>query len=213
MITNVAGFIAISALVIIAPGPDTAVVVRNALRDGTRGAMATSLGVVAGLAIWTTTASAGLAALLRASEPAFVALKLAGAIYLAYLGLRSLLDAVRRSQAPASSGERGSRATAQRPRVSLRQGMVSDLGNPKIAVFFTTFLPQFVRGHHASFLPLLTLGLIFCALTLIWLAGYSVLVARAGDLLRRGPLRRALDGVTGIVLIGLGVRLALERRT
>ncbi|HLW95549.1 MAG TPA: LysE family transporter, partial [Solirubrobacteraceae bacterium] len=77
----------------------------------------------------------------------------------------------------------------------------------------TSFLPQFVRGHHASFLPLLALGLIFCALTLTWLVGYSVLVARAGDLLRRGRLRRALDGVTGVVLLGFGVRLAFERRT
>jgi len=212
MITVLLGFIAISALVIIAPGPDTAVVVRNSLRGGTRGALATSLGVVAGLAIWTAMASVGLAALLRASEPAFLALKLAGAIYLAYLGVRSLWDAVRRSPTPAPGGERRPSA-AQHPLVSLRQGLVSDLGNPKIAVFFTTFLPQFVRGHHASFLPLLALGLIFCALTLGWLAGYSVLVARAGDLLRRGSLRRALDGVTGIVLIGFGVRLALERRT
>ncbi|MGA3362305.1 MAG: LysE family translocator [Solirubrobacteraceae bacterium] len=212
MITDFAGFIAISALVIIAPGPDTAVVTRNALRDGTRGALATSLGVVAGLAVWTVTASVGLAALLRASEPAFVTLKLAGAIYLAYLGVRSLWDAVRRSPARASSEERAPRAR-QRPLVSLRQGLVSDLGNPKIAVFFTTFLPQFVGDHHASFLPLLTLGLIFCALTLAWLVGYSALVARVGDLLRRGRLRRALDGVTGIVLIGLGARLALERRT
>jgi threonine/homoserine/homoserine lactone efflux protein len=212
MITDLLGFIAISALVIIAPGPDTAVVVRNSLRGGTRGAFATSLGVVAGLVIWTAMASVGLAALLRASEPAFLALKLAGAIYLAYLGVRSLWDAIRRSPAPSSGGERRP-STAQRPLVSLRQGLVSDLGNPKIAVFFTTFLPQFVRGHHASFLPLLALGLIFCALTLAWLAGYSVLVARAGDLLRRGALRRALDGVTGVVLIGFGVRLALERRT
>jgi threonine/homoserine/homoserine lactone efflux protein len=212
MITDFAGFIAISALVIIAPGPDTAVVTRNALRDGTRGALATSVGVVAGLAVWTVTASVGLAALLRASEPAFVALKLAGAIYLAYLGVRSLWDAVHRSPVRASGDERAPRAP-QRPLVSLRQGLVSDLGNPKIAVFFTTFLPQFVSGHHASFLPLLTLGLIFCALTLTWLVGYSVLVARAGDLLRRGRVRRALDGVTGIVLIGLGVRIALERRT
>ena len=211
MITDFAGFVAISALVIIAPGPDTAVVVRNALRAGTRGAIATSLGVVLGLAVWTLTASVGLAALLRASEPAFVTLKLAGAIYLLYLGVRSLWDALRRS-ATHPDGERAP-YTGQRAPVSLRQGLVSDLGNPKIAVFFTSFLPQFVRGHHASFLPLLALGLIFCALTLTWLVGYSVLVARAGDLLRRGPLRRALDGATGVVLIGLGVRLALEPRT
>jgi threonine/homoserine/homoserine lactone efflux protein len=212
MITDLPGFIAISALVIIAPGPDTAVVVRNSLRAGVRGAFATSLGVVAGLVVWTVTASVGLAALLRASEPAFVALKLAGAAYLAYLGVRSLWEAVRRSARSDGVGARSAHAL-QRPLVSLRQGLVSDLGNPKIAVFFTSFLPQFVRAHHASFAPLLTLGLIFCALTLVWLAGYSVLVARAGEVLRRGRLRRALDGVTGVVLIGLGVRLALERRT
>jgi threonine/homoserine/homoserine lactone efflux protein len=212
MITDFAGFVAISALVIVAPGPDTAVVVRNAWRAGTRGAIATSFGVVLGLAVWTVTASVGLAALLRASEPAFVALKLAGAAYLLYLGVRSLWDALRRSAADASNGEPAPH-TPQRPLVSLRQGLISDLGNPKIAVFFTSFLPQFVRGHHASFLPLLALGLIFCALTLTWLVGYSVLIARAGDLLRRGRLRRALDGVTGVVLIGLGVRVALERRS
>jgi threonine/homoserine/homoserine lactone efflux protein len=212
MITDFAGFVAISALVIVAPGPDTAVVVRNAWRAGARGAIATSFGVVLGLAVWTVTASVGLAALLRASEPAFVALKLAGAIYLLYLGVRSLWDALRRSPAPPANGEHAS-CTPQRRLISLRQGLISDLGNPKIAVFFTSFLPQFVRGHHASFLPLLALGLIFCALTLAWLVGYSVLIARAGDLLRRGRLRRALDGVTGVVLIGLGIRVALERRT
>ena len=177
MITDFAGFVAISAVVIVAPGPDTAVVVRNAWRAGTRGAIATSFGVVLGLAVWTVTASVGLAALLRASEPAFVALKLAGAAYLLYLGVRSLWDALRRS-VDASSGELAP-PTPQRPLVSLRQGLISDLGNPKIAVFFTSFLPQFVRGHHASFLPLLALGLIFCALTLTWLVGYSVL-DRAG---------------------------------
>jgi threonine/homoserine/homoserine lactone efflux protein len=212
MITDFAGFIAISALVIIAPGPDTAVVVRNAWRAGTRGAIATSFGVVGGLAVWTVTASVGLAALLRASEPAFVALKIAGAVYLLYLGVRSLWDAIRHSAPDAANGA-PAQHVRQRQLVSLRQGLISDLGNPKIAVFFTSFLPQFVRGHHASFLPLMALGLIFCALTLAWLVGYSILIARAGDLLRRGRVRRVIDGLTGVVLIGLGVKIALERRT
>ncbi len=96
--------------------------------------------------------------------------------------------------------------------MSLRQGLISNLGNPKIAVFFTSFLPQFVPTHHSQFFALLTLGLLFCAMTLAWLAAYSVLVARAGDLLRRSSVRRALDGLTGVVLVGLGFRLALERR-
>jgi threonine/homoserine/homoserine lactone efflux protein len=98
-------------------------------------------------------------------------------------------------------------------RLSLRQGLISNLGNPKIAVFFTSFLPQFVPAQHPPFVALLTLGLLFCVMTLAWLTGYSILVARAGDILRRPSVRRALDGLTGAVLIGLGFRLALERRT
>ena len=114
----------------------------------------------------------------------------------------SRISACARCGTRSAAAPRTRRAPERRARraasaVSLRQGLISDLGNPKIAIFFTTFLPQFVSGHHASFVPLMTLGLIFCALTLAWLAGYSVLAARAGDLLRRGPLRRGLDGATG----------------
>lgn len=93
----------------------------------------------------------------------------------------------------------------------MRQGVISNLGNPKIAVFFTSFLPQF-SGHSADFFSLLLLGLVFCTLTLLCLAGYALVVARAGDFLRRPSIRRAVDGLTGIVLIGLGVRLATEQR-
>jgi threonine/homoserine/homoserine lactone efflux protein len=202
------GFLAISALVIVIPGPDMALVARNVLRGGRRRGIATALGVFSGLVLWTLAASIGLAALLRASEPAFVALKIAGSLYLVYLGVRSLFDALRRAKK--GDGRRRVREV-ERSTVSLRQGLVSNLGNPKIAVFFTSFLPQFVPAHHSQFFALLTLGLLFCVLTLAWLTVYSALVARAGDLLRRSSVRRALDGLTGAMLIGLGARLALER--
>ncbi len=198
-------FLALSALVIVAPGPDMALVARNALLGGTRTAVLTAFGVVTGLAIWTLAASAGIAALLRASEPAFLALKVVGATYLAYLGVQALRAAWRRDDGATSPGRPG------RPRRALRQGLLSNLGNPKIAVFFTSFLPQFAPPG-SSFVTLLALGLVFCLMTLAWLVGYGAVVARAGDVLRRPRVRRALEGLTGAVLIAFGVRLATEHR-
>jgi threonine/homoserine/homoserine lactone efflux protein len=94
----------------------------------------------------------------------------------------------------------------------VRQGLISDLGNPKIAVFFTSLLPQFTPHAGSTFLPLLGLGLLFCVLTLAWLALYSIAVAQARDLLSRTRVRRAFDAVMGATLVALGVRLAAEHR-
>ncbi len=95
---------------------------------------------------------------------------------------------------------------------AFRQGLLSDLGNPKIAVFFTSLLPQFVQGTGSAFTPLLLLGVLFAVLTLLWLAVYALAVGHASGWLRRPGVRKALDRVTGVVLIGFGVRLALEHR-
>jgi threonine/homoserine/homoserine lactone efflux protein len=207
---DLGGFLAISVLLIVAPGPDMVLVARNTLRGGRRDGIATGVGVTLGLLVWTVAASVGLAALLRASEPAFIGLKVVGSLYLVYLGVRSLWDAFRRTEADGVR-KRGGRV-GRSSWIALREGLISNLGNPKIAVFFTSFLPQFVPGRHPSFFALLVLGLLFGALGLAWLTTYTILVARAGDVLRRSGIRRALDGLTGAVLIGLGARLALERR-
>src|SRR5204863_4980020 len=106
----------------------------------------------------------------------------------------------------------GRAARGLRPRAALRQGVLNDLGNPKIAVFFTTLLPQFAPVHGAAFPVLLGFGLLFCAMTFAWLCVYSVVVARAGAALRRPRIRRALDAVMGAALVALGVRVAAERR-
>ncbi len=98
------------------------------------------------------------------------------------------------------------------PRAAFRQGVVSNLGNPKMAVFFTSLLPQFAPAGDASFSALLALGLLFCAMTLAWLAGYAVVIAKAGLILARPRVRRVLEGVTGAVLVALGARLALGSR-
>jgi threonine/homoserine/homoserine lactone efflux protein len=201
-------FVGVAVLVIVTPGPDTALTVRNALLGGRGAGVATAAGVAAGLAVWTTLASAGIAALLVASEPAFVAVKLAGAAYLVLLGTQTLVHAWRGR--PAEEG--GREAARLRPGVAARQGLLNDLGNPKIAVFFTTLLPQFAPAHGPAFVTLFALGLLFCAMTFVWLCAYSVVVARAGRALRRARVRRALDAVMGAALVAVGVRVAVERR-
>jgi threonine/homoserine/homoserine lactone efflux protein len=203
-------FVGVAALVIVTPGPDTALTVRNALLGGRICGAATGLGVALGLAVWTLAASVGIAALLVASEPAFLAVKLAGAAYLVFLGAHSLLAAVRGGEQEA--GEQGGRDRRLRPAVALRQGLLNDLGNPKIAVFFTTLLPQFAPAHGPAFLTLAAFGLLFCAMTFVWLLAYSVVVARAGAAQRRPRLRRSVDAITGAALMALGVRVATEPR-
>jgi threonine/homoserine/homoserine lactone efflux protein len=198
-------FLGVSAVVIVTPGQDTALTIRNTLAGGRRSGVFTALGVATGQATWTLAAAAGIAALLRASEPLFVAVKLLGAAYLIFLGAQTLVGAVRRREGHAAP--LGARRTT--PRGSFRQGVISNLGNPKMAVFFTSLLPQF---GGTSFAALLGLGLVFCAMTFVWLSAYGVAVAKAGDVLRRPRIRRVLDAVTGTVLVAFGVRLATESR-
>jgi threonine/homoserine/homoserine lactone efflux protein len=193
-------FLGVAVVVIVTPGQDTALTVRNTLAGSRRAGVRTATGVVCGQAVWALAASAGVAALLVASEPAFVALKLAGAAYLVFLGAQALLAAVRRRPAHTTVA-RGSGS-------ELRQGLLSNLGNPKMAVFFSSLLPQF--GD--SFAALLGLGLLFCALTLTWLCAYALAIARAGDVLRRPRVRRTIDAITGTALVALGLRLATTDR-
>jgi threonine/homoserine/homoserine lactone efflux protein len=196
------GFFSVSALVIVTPGQDTALTIRNTLRGGRRGGVLTACGVATGQCGWALATSAGLAALLVASEPVFHALRLFGAVYLGYLGLQSLLRAVRKTRVSGSE-PRGQ----ARP---YRQGFLSNLGNPKMALFFAGLLPQFQPAARASFLPMLLLGTLFAALTLIWLGLYSVLIARAHRTLLRPRVRRMVDALAGTTLVALGIRLAAD---
>ena len=146
-------FVAVAAIVIVTPGQDTALVVKNTLAGRRRAGVATALGVSTGQLAWALATSAGLAAVLVASEQLFLAIRLVGAAYLTYLGLTALWSALRRRShayvvaSPPSLG----RVAA------FRQGALSNLGNPKMAVFFTSLLPQFA-GPGAGFLDLLGLG-------------------------------------------------------
>src|SRR5688572_28469647 len=164
---DVLAFLGISLLVIVTPGQDTALTIQNTVLGGRRAGAFTALGVSAGQATWTLAASAGVAAIVVAWEPAFLAIKLAGAAYLVYLGVYALYEAVRPDQARRQDGTRALAGVT--PAAALRQDLLSNLGNPKMAALFTSLLPQFVLAGEASFWSLLGLGLTFCALTLAWL--------------------------------------------
>jgi len=202
-------FISVAAIVIVVPGPDTAVVTKNVLVHGRRAALGTSLGVSAGLSVWTLAAAVGVASVVRASVLAFTVLKLIGALYLVWLGVQALRAAGRTESGarPAIADKRAMGALG-----GFRQGLLSDLANPKIGVFFTTLLPQFVDPGHSVLLPFLALGAVFVLMTVLWLSAYCLIAARAAKTLQRPRVKTAMDRVTGIVLIALGLRLALEHR-
>jgi threonine/homoserine/homoserine lactone efflux protein len=206
MLTEVAAFMPVAALVICTPGPDTALTVRNALTGGRTAGVYTAAGVAGGQAVWTLAAGLGLAGLLRASAPAFLAVKAAGAAYLVFLGVQSLWAMRKRHEGAPEAGPVWIRMGKAR---ALRQGLLNDLGNPKMAGFFVGLLPQF--AGQASLAGFLGFGSLFCVLTFGWLSGYSLVVARARKVFDRPRVRQWLDAVTGCVLIGLGVRLAAEQ--
>ena len=135
-------------------------------------------------------------------------MKLLGTGYLVYLGAQSLRAAF--SAHTTSIRADGGRGLS--PIAALRAGLVGNLGNPKMAAFFPSLLPQFAPRGDAAFATLLVLGLVFCVMTLGWLVAYSFAVARTGDVLRRPKIRRTLDAIAGTVLVGFGVRLATEQR-
>jgi threonine/homoserine/homoserine lactone efflux protein len=199
-------FIGISVLLSVTPGPDMAVVTKNALAHGRRGVVLTTTGIALALAIWITATAVGLSALLRASgEPLFV-LKLVGAAYLAYLGVRTLIESRRR---PADL-----MATAPAPAPAhaiFRQGFLSALTNPKLGVFFVTFLPQFVAPGQAVLPRLLLLGAIFAVIGWSWMNAYGLLVSRLRDVITAPRVRQWMERVTGVVLLGFGARLAVEK--
>jgi threonine/homoserine/homoserine lactone efflux protein len=210
-VSTLLAFLPVALLVIVTPGPDTVVTVRSALLGGRRAGLLTALGAITGQVCWTLAAAAGVTAVLLASEPVFLALKLAGALYLVYLGGQALLVAVRGVPVADGLDGAGPRRPASRA-TAYRQGLLSDLGNPKIGAFFTSLLPQFA-GPHPGFWAMAGLGATFAILTLAWLVAYVCVVDRAAGVLRRSGVRRAIEAVTGTVLVALGLRVATEART
>jgi threonine/homoserine/homoserine lactone efflux protein len=192
-------FVPVAVLLSITPGAATALVVRNAARGGRRHAFLTTSGNSIGVLAWGCFAAAGIAAIVAASAAVFDAVKLAGALVLVVLGVRSLVG--RHAAEVRVSG-----------RSAFREGLVTSLANPKLAVFFVALFPQFIpRG--APVLPrALAMATVIVAVDLIWYSTLALLVARARNAFIEGGWGRRIERLTGAVLIGLGIRLALERR-
>ena len=204
--TQLIAFAGISLLLAVTPGPDMAVVTKNALAHGRRGVILTTTGIALALSIWVTGTAFGLSALLRSSGELLFALKLVGAAYLAYLGVRALLDSRRRPADLLAD------APPPAPAHSIfRQGFLSALSNPKLGVFFVTFLPQFVAPGQPLLPRLLLLGLIFAVIGWTWMNVYGVFVTRIRDFITAPRVRQWMERVTGVVLLGFGARLAVER--
>jgi threonine/homoserine/homoserine lactone efflux protein len=207
-------FMPAAALLIVAPGPDSLLVLRNSARGGRRGGVVTAAGTVTGLLVWAAAAALGLAALLRASEIGFLVVRCAGAAYLVFLGSKLSW----RSRRPhdgqnAGDGEPAASAAVRRgPRAQYLTGAGTNLLNPKVGIFFISFLPAFIpRGVPVGQTALL-LGGIFVAETIVWLGAIVLLGERFNAVVSRARVRRRIDRLTGAVMIGFGLRLALERR-
>jgi threonine/homoserine/homoserine lactone efflux protein len=257
---HLAAFLLVACLIVITPGPDMAMVTKNALDGGRRAALLTALGTVTGLLVWMAASAAGIVAVLRTSAVVFTVVKLCGAAYLLILGAQALLAARRPAAATptadgsatggqgadgpvpdgpvpdgpaagspaadgrATAGPAAGRAASLRRRLRgrrpprlltgppWRQGLLCNLLNPKIAVLFTSLIPQFVAPGQSAPLQAAILAGIFVAITLVWLTGYALAASAAQQVLRRSRVQRAMRAITGTALVGLGVRLAAETR-
>lgn len=202
---SVVAFAGIAALLTILPGADMALVAKVTLLDGRRAAFFTSLGICAGLPVHATASALGLSLVLATSAEAFTAVKFAGAAYLAYLGIRTIRDSFRPAADPAVAS-----APARSSGAAFAQGWLSNALNPKVALFYLTFLPQFISPGDNVLAKSLLLAGIHAVLGMVWLPLYAYAIDRLGALVRGA--RRWLERVSGAALIGLGVRLAFERR-
>ena len=194
-------FVPVAALLTLTPGAATAMVVRSAVRGGRRRALLTTIGNSIGVLAWACFAAIGIAAVVAASAEAFTAIKLIGAVVLLILGLQSL------------RGKRAAETVAASPGGSpLRDGLLTSIANPKLAVFFAALFPQFVPDGGSVLAYALLMAAMIVAFDLVWYSTLAYLVARARQAFVDGRWLARVERLTGAVLVGLGVRLALERR-
>ncbi|MGW2230144.1 LysE family translocator [Streptomyces formicae] len=203
MFTQIMAAAGVLALLTVVPGPDMAVVTKRAVAEGWRDGLRTVGGITTGLLVWGVLTVAGLAAVLAASAVAYTVVKLLGAAYLVFLGVQALVR-----------GRRGGGVSTTVPSGPApeghpwRTGLVSNVLNPKIAVFYTGLLPTLAPPSLPSHVGMALLVLLHAVLTLLWLGGYVMVLARARGFFERPAVRRALDRVTGVVLIGFGLKVA-----
>ncbi|KJZ09515.1 MULTISPECIES: LysE family translocator [Halomonas] len=204
------GFVVAITLLSVTPGVDTLLVIRNTARGGLRDGVLTSLAICSGLFVHATISALGVSLILLQSAWAFSALKMIGAGYLAWLGVASLRQAWagKGLAVSAASGARRQRVSPWRP---LREGLLSNVLNPKTVVFYMAFLPQFIAPTDPALLKSLWLAGIHFVIANLWQILVAVLVGSASHWLARPAFSRVLNGLTGGVLVAFGVKLALTR--
>lgn len=193
-------FLPIAALLTITPGPATATVVRSAIR-GRRLAFMSALGNSAGVLTWALLSALGVSALIAASEVAFVVLKLVGGAALIYLGVQAMFGESKLTD-----------AARPRHRTAFRDGLATGLANPKLAVFFIALFPQFVPEGSSVLPAALGMAALVVTFDLVWFSLLAVAVDRTRRALVGSALARRVERLVGAVLVGLGVRVALEQR-
>ncbi|HUB03722.1 MAG TPA: LysE family translocator [Solirubrobacteraceae bacterium] len=208
MLHTLLTFVPVAVLLSITPGAATALVVRNAARGGRRQAFFTTSGNSIGVLAWGCFAAVGIATVVATSVVAFDAVKLVGAVVLVVIGMRSLL--ARRDANTRDGGSAGAAVVSER--AALREGLVTSIANPKLAVFFVALFPQFIPRGAAVLPSALAMAAVIVAVDLVWYSTLALLVARARNAFVAGGWGRRVERLTGAVLIGLGIRLALERR-
>ncbi|WP_409252678.1 LysE family translocator [Bacillus sp. SCS-153A] len=199
-------FIFMSIMLIILPGPDTAIVTRNTLSGGSNKGMQTLLGTICALLIHTLAAVAGLSAIIVKSAVLFSFFKYAGALYLVYLGVKSILS-LRRNSIPGDL----SQENKYKNKSSFKQGFLTNILNPKVAVFFLTFLPQFVTTGSEPLIPFLLMGITYAVLTAVWFLVYIFLINQISTFMKMPTTTKVIEALTGTILIGFGIKLAFEK--
>ncbi|AMA74117.1 MULTISPECIES: LysE family translocator [Aneurinibacillus] len=201
-------FVITSILLIILPGPDTGLATQNTIAYGKKGGIKTVLGISTGLIIHTLAAVFGLSAIIVKSALLFSIFKYVGAIYLIYLGITSLWS-LKKKREVSSNDDIQAKYQNKSP---FRQGFLTNLLNPKIAIFFLTFLPQFLTSGSNPFLQFLIMGITYTVLTIIWFLLYVNLIDSISVWMKKTSTQRVIQGISGLVLVAFGIKLALERR-
>ena len=200
-----------AAALTMAPGADTMLVIRNVLRGGRRDGVITTFGICAGLFVHATLSALGVSMLLMHSATAFHLVKLAGACYLGWLGFQSLRSAVR-TPPPPDCVEEVEPTGGMAPQRCFLEGVLSNVLNPKTAVFYLAFLPQFIGPTDSVLTKSFLLASIHYVEGILWLVALSIMLDHTRRFLLKSVVRRWLDGLCGAMLVGFGARLALERQ-
>jgi len=201
-------FVITCIFLVILPGPDTAIMTKNTLTVGKQGGFKTMLGICCALSIHTLTAVVGLSAIIAKSALLFSIFKYIGAMYLIYLGIKSLWTLRNKEKTETTQTIAKSK---YKNKSSFKQGFLTNLLNPKVAVFFLTFLPQFVNPGSHTFMPFLILGITYIVLTVVWYLFYIYLLNQISAFMKKPKTQKVIEGITGTILIGFGIKLALEK--